>query len=199
MRPIRFPASVNHMSPSEPSAIPSGDPPGVGNVFTITPDVFISPIASEPGSVNQRLPPGPEAMLSAVVPAFPPPVSPRVPPAGYSVIPFVVPGSAVDGSSRPIMFRPTSVNHKLPSGPTVSPSRPGTAVAELGTVNSLIVPVVVIRPICASPWGAPPPGLPPSAWVNHNAPRRETMSVGPFFTSNPIGDIGELGACGDIR
>src|SRR5215210_5373850 len=45
---------------------------------------------------------------------------------------------------RPILLPVSSVNHNAPSGPTVIPAGPLSAV---GTVKSVMIPAVVIRPI----------------------------------------------------
>ena len=45
---------------------------------------------------------------------------------------------------RPILLPPNSVNQRLPSGPAAMPA--GSLLA-VGTVNSVMTPAVVIRPI----------------------------------------------------
>ena len=65
MRPIRLPSSsANHMLPSGPAVMPSGNAPAVIPALNsvTTPSGVIRPIRLAPGSVNHRLPSGPAAM-----------------------------------------------------------------------------------------------------------------------------------------
>src|ERR1039457_3673698 len=63
--------SVNHMVPSGPSVIPCGVgfrlELGTVNLDSKAPEVFMTPMALEPCSVNQMSLPGPAAMVSAEV------------------------------------------------------------------------------------------------------------------------------------
>ena len=96
-------------------AIPSGDPLGTGKAASWRPlEGLSSPIVFDPGSVYQRFPPGPEAMLSPAAAGSTGPVVVRA-------NPLLVPSIASDGPSLPIRFAPLIVNHRFPSEPTVIP------------------------------------------------------------------------------
>src|SRR6266567_2576398 len=142
IRPSRCPAnSVNHSATSGPVVMSICVPLcGCGNSL-ITPAVVIRPICWSKPVVNHKLPSGPVV----IEPASPAPLN-------VVSSPVVV--------IRPITPFPGSVNQSAPSGPVVIPDGEEPA----GSGNSVILPVVVMRPI-ASP-GAPSPGV----TVNHSAP-----------------------------
>ena len=83
--------------------------------------------------------------------------------------PLVVSRMIWSAFTRPVI-------HNAPSGPTVMPCgcTPG-----VGTVNSVTVPLVVIRPT----WSVP-------AWVNHNAPSGPlVMKAGSVFAVGMVNSV----------
>src|SRR5258708_7972625 len=146
--------------------MPCGPESAVGSATSATaPAVEMLLIFAESGSVNQRLPSGPATM---------PKPGPKV---GTSVTPPAV-------VILPIFFAMRSVNHSAPSGPTAMPYGSLSAV---GTANSVIAPLTVIRPIL----------LPEAAdSVNHRAPSGPAvMNSGPapaargYSVKIPAGEI----------
>src|SRR5712692_9327426 len=142
IRPSRLPAnSLNQSAPAEAVVMFIGVPPCGSGKSVITPPVVIRPIFWSNPVVNHRFPSGP----AVIEPASPAPLN-------VVSVPVVV--------IRPITPFPGSVNQSAPSDPVVIPDGDEPA----GKGNSVILPVVVMRPI-ASP-GSPSPGL----TVNHSAP-----------------------------
>ena len=100
------------------------------NLDTTTPEVFMTPMALEPCSLNQMWSSGPVAMVSAEVMGDPTPWARRSA-AGRSN--SWMTGPTALGVISPMRLAAVSVNHRLPFGPTVMPSRPGTLLAKAGT------------------------------------------------------------------
>jgi hypothetical protein len=100
--------SVNHTDPSAETAIPLGEPFGVGtSISVITPAVVIRPIRFPVEAVNQSAPSGDAAMLRGPEPGA----------TGNSVTaPAVV--------IRPMRSDDISVNQRAPSEPAVIPRGP---------------------------------------------------------------------------
>ncbi len=131
--------SVNQRFPSGPATMPrriEPEPP-VGNSVTVPP-VVIRAIALLLRSVNQRLLSGPTQMPNGFDAAVMPVVKcVTEPPAGNVAV-----------SIRPMAAGlPDSANHIAPSGPATIPT--GRLVS--GRTNSVIVPVIVIRPTLELP------------------------------------------------
>ena len=119
IRPIEsFPKLVNHIAPSGPAAIPSGELMPVPVKLVTVPPVVIRPIElfSKSALVNHSAPSGPAAIaIGSLMPS--------------SVTLVTVPPVVI----RPIELFPKLVNHSAPSGPAAIPS--GNADAGAGEVG----------------------------------------------------------------
>src|SRR5690348_11080797 len=166
--------SVNHKLPSGPGASWNASPPRPAENSLTCPPAVTRPIAlGEPVSVNQMFRSGPSVTKATWAPELRPLVLSVICPAGvirpspasaapnhrFPSAPAAMPLTfgALTGNSviwpagviRPIaLVVPVSVNHRLPSGPAVSPR--GKAPGFKPPENSVIWPLGVIRPIAGS-------------------------------------------------